>query len=212
VILVPEIETVVLLVPRTGSGSLRRAVLAKYPRAMQVYRHMEADGVPVGYDMWPKVGVVRNPVERLWSLYKFLRTFGEGKAGPGGYYDPTFVQVLRNSVLLPFSRWIVENETVFTAPYDRACRGRFWPQFMVRHPLPENRKSQFLYLRPDLGTIIYPYDSLDELARRLDVQLGQHHRTEPSPLPVLDEAAQSYMLRAFAWDFGATAAPIQKAA
>ncbi|MBL3684559.1 hypothetical protein F2981_16960 [Sinorhizobium meliloti] len=44
----------------------------KYPRSTLIYRHMEADGVPAGYDRWRKVGVVRHPVERLWSLYKFL--------------------------------------------------------------------------------------------------------------------------------------------
>jgi hypothetical protein len=42
-ILIPEIETVLILVPRTGTGSLRRAVLQRYPRAMLIYRHMEAD-------------------------------------------------------------------------------------------------------------------------------------------------------------------------
>lgn len=31
-ILIPEIETVVILTPRTGSGSLRRAVAEAYPR------------------------------------------------------------------------------------------------------------------------------------------------------------------------------------
>lgn len=49
-ILIPEIQTVVILVPRTGSGSLRRAVAAKYPQSILLYRHMEADGVPAGHD------------------------------------------------------------------------------------------------------------------------------------------------------------------
>lgn len=49
-ILIPELETVVILVPRTGSGSLRRAIAEAYPSSMLVYRHMEADGIPAGYD------------------------------------------------------------------------------------------------------------------------------------------------------------------
>ena len=60
-LLIPEIETVVVLVPRTGSGTLRRAIVQAYPKAMLIYRHMEADGVPAGYDRWSKVGVVRDP-------------------------------------------------------------------------------------------------------------------------------------------------------
>ena len=48
-ILIPEIEAVVILVPRTGSGSLYRAVLDRYPKALMPYRHMEADGVYMRY-------------------------------------------------------------------------------------------------------------------------------------------------------------------
>lgn len=71
-ILIPNLKVVLILVPRTGSGSLKRAVLNQYPDALLLYRHMEADGVPQGYDRWQKVGVLRNPQDRLWSLYKFL--------------------------------------------------------------------------------------------------------------------------------------------
>ena len=72
-ILIPEIETIVILVPRTGSGSLKRAILKTYSKAHVLYRHMEADGVPHGYDRWRRVGVARNPLDRLWSLYKFCK-------------------------------------------------------------------------------------------------------------------------------------------
>jgi hypothetical protein len=76
VIILPSIETVVVLVPRTGSGSLKRAILDRYQDAMPIYRHMEADGVPAGYDRWRRVGVCRHPVDRLWSLYKFCQSGG----------------------------------------------------------------------------------------------------------------------------------------
>lgn len=195
-ILIPEIQTVVVLVPRTGTASLRRAVAARYKHSIMLYRHMEADGVPHGYDRWRKVGVVRHPTERLWSLYKFLRDFD-------GKHDPAYIESMRRSVRMPFSEWILGNLTPFTTPYDSAGYGRFFPSYTVRHPLPENRKSQFLYLRPDLGTSIYRFTDLAAFGAELDVQLDRHNRTSDDAPPELSAEAEAHMRRWFAWDFDA---------
>lgn len=195
-ILIPEIETVVVLVPRTGSGTLRRIVAHAYLRSTLIYRHMEADGVPAGYDRWRRVGVVRHPVDRLWSLYNFLRQFG-------GDHDPAYIAAQRASVARSFDEWLVENQTVFTSPYDSAGLGRFWPQFTVRHPMPETKKSQFIYLRPDLGTYLYHYENLHALALDLGVDLGamRQNQSGGGPRPILGRAARDHVERFFAWDF-----------
>ncbi|MEM8553007.1 MAG: hypothetical protein AAGF45_11560 [Pseudomonadota bacterium] len=196
-ILVPDLSTVVILTPRTGSGSLRRAILAKYPNAMQIYRHMEADGVPAGYDTWRKVGVVRHPVERLWSLFNFLKTLD-------GPHDPAFIAAMRQSVRRDFSDWLLNNEVVFTSPYDRTTRGRFFPAYCVRHPVPENRKSQAMYIRPDLGTKWWPFSRVGDLARELGVVLDErHNQTNCHPVPLLTPDASDYVARVHAWDFRA---------
>jgi hypothetical protein len=180
VIIIPEIETVVILVPRTGTKSLRLAIRAAYPQAFQLYRHMEADGVPLGYDRWRRLGVVRHPLDRLWSLYRYLKVMGSPEGGDNaqrdgrGKWDPAYVERQRRSSALPFDEWIVGNETVFTSPYDSAG-ARFWPGFTVRHSLPENRKSQFIYLRPDLGTEVWCFDALASLADELGLNLERHH-------------------------------------
>lgn len=198
-LLVPEISTVVILPPRTGSSSLRKAVLANYPQAIQIYRHMEADGIPLGYDTWRRVGVVRNPIDRLWSLYKFLQDFG------GGQHDFAFVEAMRGSVERPFSDWIVNNEVTFTSPYDRAGLGRFWPAYCVRHPMPENRKSQAVYIRPDLGTEFWDYNSIDGLAETLGVTLDlRENRTEGNRNPEITPEAMEYLHRVHRWDFSVT--------
>lgn len=196
-ILIPEIKTVVILVPRTGSGSLRRAVANTYPRSMLIYRHMEADGVPQGYDRWRKVGLVRHPTERLWSLYKFLRDFD-------GDHDKAYIQSMRTSVQMPFSDWIVGNQTPFTTPYDSAGFSRFFPAYTVRHPLPENRKSQFMYLRPDLGTEVYQFTNLVKFGEALGLRLGRHNMTSDDDVPELSSDADAHMKRWFYWDFAAT--------
>ncbi|WQO65023.1 hypothetical protein U8C40_18295 [Sinorhizobium medicae] len=195
-ILVPELETVIILVPRTGSGSLRRAIAEKYPRSTLVYRHMETDGVPAGYDRWRKVGVVRHPIARLWSLYKFLRNFD-------GDHDPSYIDAMRKSVSMSFSDWIIENRVPFTTPYDSAGHGRFWPQYTVRHPLPENRKSQFMYLRPDLGTEILQFSDMAAIEHRFGINLRRHNETRKAPLPDLTLTALEHCHQYFRWDFSA---------
>lgn len=198
-IIVPEIETVVILVPRTGSGSLKRAVADRYEQSFMLYRHMEADGVPHGYDRWRRVGVLRHPLARLWSLYQFCRTT------EGGTYAkyPELWTRLNRSVAMPFDDWLLTNETIFTQAHDSAGRDRFWPQFSTIHSLPENRKSQYHYLRPDLGTEIYLFEDLHHLARDLDLRLVDHHNVTIEPCPAMTSlslAARDHIERFFAWD------------
>lgn len=203
-LLIPELETVVILVPRTGTGSLYRAVLDRYPRAIMPYRHMEADGVPHGYDRWRRVGVVRNPLDRLWSLYRFLRDARE----PIGLQARGFASVLTSSyaerrtrqVELPFSEWLLQNHTVFTGAHDD---GKFWPQYAVLHAMPETQKSQFVYLRPDLGTVVYRYRDISALHAALKVSPERINATQDAPIPRLTLEASRHMDRVFAWDNGA---------
>ncbi len=199
-ILIPELETVVILVPRTGSSTLRRVIAAKYPRSYMLYRHMEADGVPQGYDRWLKVGVVRHPVDRLWSLYKFLRN---GLNGEQALRDPAWLDTMRRSSQRSFDSWLLNNREVFTSPYDYSGGSKYWPNQTVLHPRPENLKSQYVYLRPDLGTKIIPYPRLHLLGALLGVDLiERHNQTEQrNELPLhLSHDAQSHVERVFAWD------------
>lgn len=195
-ILIPELETVIILVPRTGSGSLRRAIENAYPRSTLIYRHMEADGVPAGYDRWRKVGVVRHPVARLWSLYKFLRDFD-------GDHDQAYIDSMRGSVSMPFSDWIVSNRIPFTTPYDSAGLGRFFPQFTVRHPIPETRKSQFMYLRPDLGTEVLQFSDLPAIEKRFGIEMQRYNATPKLDFPELSAHALEHCHKYFRWDFQA---------
>jgi hypothetical protein len=205
VILIPELQTVVILTPRTGTRSLKNAVLRTYPQASLLYRHMEADGVPQGYDRWRKVGVVREPIARLWSLYKYLERFGVDWCQE---HDVDFAASLRASVNLNFGTWMTSNLLPFTTPYDSAGLGRFFAPYTVRHPLPENRKSQFVYLRPDLGTQIWPYDKVADLHAALGVETRWENRTTESPHPELNVFEREYVERWFAWDLNAAKSPL----
>lgn len=150
-IIIPEKEIVLVTPPRTGSTSISRQVLAKYPESFMVYRHMEVDGVPFGYDRWRRVGVFREPIARLWSVYHYCKSVAISDRG-----TPAWREKLLESVSVPFEEWLVENSIPFTDPFDSAGTDYF-PKYAVRHPIPENRKSLFVYLRPDLGTEILTY-------------------------------------------------------
>ncbi len=198
-ILIPEIETVLILVPRAGSTALKNAVLRKYPKAMPIYRHMEADGVPHGYDRWRRVGVCRNPLDRLWSLYKFWRDMKQEPNWVAGYADR-----MNKAASVPFSEWILTNSTVFTDPYVAgAGHPGFWPRYAVMHPIPENRKSQFMYLRPDLGVQVYPYHKIDFLADSIGVSLKKENTSKledhPYSFRCPDDVA-AHMHAYFGWD------------
>jgi hypothetical protein len=213
-IIVPELKTVVLLVPRTGSGSLYRALLKTYPKAFMLYRHMEADGVPIGYNAWPKVGVVRDPIDRLWSYYKFCKTFGSTKNFGGsdvklqtpniiGRHD-AFEAQIRESVNRSFEDWLLNNHTPFAyEPNQSDLIGH--PIVSQLHYMPENRKSQWVYLRPDLGTEIYKFWEIDKLAARLGIELEHHNATSKlDPRPYLTVEALEHINRHFAWDLETT--------
>lgn len=205
-LIVPEIQTVVILVPRTGSGTLRNALLAKYPKAMMLYRHMEADGVPLGYDRWRRLGVVRQPIERLWSLYKYCSLIG-GEADPvSGRFRQGYVQSLRESVEhLSFNQWLEHNELPFTHPYETGGAG-FYPVYNQLHSYPENRKSQFIYLRPDLGTEVFRFDRLPGLFADLGLEppVEREHETERLDHPRLSLANEKLLRNVMGWDFQVT--------
>lgn len=208
-IIIPELKTVLILVPRTGSGSLRRAVKAAFPEAMQIYRHMEADGVPAGYDRWRRVGILRDPLERLWSLYKYCQAAKLPTHRPYDAEDMAWVRTMRGSTDRPFDDWLINNEVVFHQPHDRLPGGPFRAHHNVRHAVPENRKSQYLYLRPDLGTEIVRFEDMPMWADRHGLELGSTNVTARSMPPPLSDAAGDHMERFFAWDYAARRAIIE---
>lgn len=195
-ILIPEIQKVLISPPRTGSTSLRHAIQSRYPGAITLYRHMEADGIPHGYDRWERVGIVRDPVERLWSLYKFCRDNLDGH----GTHE--WRETQRRGVDRPFHEWVVGNETVFTSPYPTGRIGDFHAHYSTLHAMPETRKSQFITVRPDLGTRVVQFSRINDLIREWDMPPVMMNGSSPEPMPpeAFDPAVQDHIERFFSWD------------
>lgn len=172
-VIIPELKTIVILVPRTATTSLRIAIQSKYKKSMLLYRHMEADGIPIGYECWDKVGVIRHPVERLFSLYKLLKQI--------------------QKINISFNEWLINNNKPFLEKYTD-------PFYRVNHPIPDNKKSQYVYLRPDLGTDIFKFNCLELLEKRLKINMGKHHESDQSINDDLTKEAQDHINKYFAWD------------
>ena len=185
-IIIPEIKTVVICVPRTGSTSLKKAVRDKYPGAFLPYRHMEASGVPFGYENWRKVGLLRKPLERLWSLYRYCDSLTSDSPN----WSSGRAQRMKQSVEgLEFPEWLLYNREAFCQPVDQMT-GEVYPFHCVRETKAENDKSQFRYLRPDLGTQVYRFEDQRHILAQelgLGIDLFIHENAAPSaPMPWVD--------------------------
>lgn len=206
-IIIPELQKVVILVPRTGTTALKNAIRAKYPDAFMLYRHMEADGVPHAYDRWEKVGVIRHPVERLFSLYKYCRHFSKHRNKP---QFEAYRKAHEAATACSFNEWLLTNTLPFNNQYDSAYPDRVHPQYACLHSIPENRKSQWLYLRPDIGTRIWAYEDLAGYADHLGVTLDVTNVSLPMDKPPLTAAAMGHVCNWFKWDFRAHADLVSK--
>lgn len=204
-LIVPEIETVFILVPRTSTGTLTRVVKETYPRSMLLYRHMEANGVPLGYDRWRRVGFVRHPMVRLYSLWSFMQVWGEKERVAGGptnreRFPPEAERIAKQSDR-PFEDWLLNNEQAWTTPNDLVTGAEYWPLLAKTDPAPENKRSQYSYLRPDLGTIIHKFEDISEAYAEYGLELDQHANARPDrELPTFSEEAWRHVENFCAWD------------
>jgi len=192
-LIIPERELVLITPPRTGSTSLAQAIKHRYPKTMHPYRHMEATGVPAGYDRFRRLCIVRDPMERLWSLYNYCKTMD------GEKYCQLHLKEIRASVDMPFEEWLIENRIPFSTPHSRTHG--FLPYYNVSCVLAENLKSQYWYARPDLGGDVWPFAWLGQLFEKLDMTEhflnGTVHRKPP---PKLSDRVARQMHVMFQWD------------
>ena len=170
-IVVPELQTVFILVPRTGSSSLISEIGRVYPRSSVPYRHMQADGVPAQYSAWRCIGFVRHPLARFWSLYRFLFP----QDGPG------------------FETWLFENrEPILWGHKEPFCRRLRWS--------PENLTSQFDWLRPDTGTEVRQFSDLRQSFLEFGLNPGFRAGQTFGGAPSASAGVTAHLERYCAWD------------
>lgn len=203
-LIVPEMKAVFILVPRTGSGSFYREMQRVYPRSMLLYRHMEADGVPQGYEQWRRIGFVRHPLARLQSLHRFMANFAGGAQVQGGKASDDAARVRRQGAMT-FEDWLLNNDVPWTVPFDLNGNNEFWPVLARRNAAPENRLSQYAYLRPDLGTEVWKFEDLPAHMEALGLDPSRTSnqtvpRTADRHTVVVPNAVARHLERYCGWD------------
>lgn len=193
-LIIPELHAVFIFPPRTGSDTLCVELMRAHPNAFLPYRHMEADGLPVGYDSWRRVGFVRHPLARLWSLFKYCSILSDQECV--AELAPQVRRVVESVAGKSFEQWLVKNEEPFL-PLDSGI-----PLLTQLHPKAETRKSQWEYLRPDLGTVILKFQDLPThmAAWGLDATKRNGHTPQPE-VPKVGKRAMKHLRHHFAWDF-----------
>lgn len=192
-IIIPEIETVFLHPPRTGAQAVKKGIKERYRGAFEITKHLEACSIPEEFSTYTKMGILRNPLDRLFSLYKHYKLEGA--------WDGPFNEELRANSVLPFDEWILKNNHIFAKP---EVADKTYPKYLTIHKLPENRKSQYFYLRPDLGTIVIPYEHIQEIENGLDIKItsttNSTRDVPPRKTPLIGGDALLHMQTFFHWD------------
>lgn len=194
-LIVPELKVIFIFPPRTGSDTLVVELMGKFPNAFLPYRHMEADGVPVGYENWRKVGFVRHPLHRLFSLYKYCCIIADQQV-----VEPLRAEVDRVAASVKgrsFEQWVLTNDSLFL-PKDSGI-----PILHQLHNLPETVKSQEIYLRPDLGTVVLKFQDLRQHMASWGLNPDrQNGATVSVPLPPPSKKLRRHLRKHFAWELG----------
>lgn len=193
-LLLPEVQSIFIFTPRTGSSTLAAELSERFPRSFLLYRHMESDGVPEGFTGWRRVGFVRHPLARLWSLFKFCATIEQDALAK--IFPAEAARVAASVKDKSFEEWVLTNEEPFL-PKETGI-----PFLYQRHHMPETQKSAVIYLRPDLGVVnILHFDKMAEHMKGMclnhEVKLGA---TPALPVPPMTPALRKHFKRYFPWE------------
>lgn len=192
-IIIPERELVIITPPRTGSTALLDAVRRKYPLAMSPYRHMEAVGIPQGYEQWEVFCVVRDPVKRMWSLYKYLSSVHAWGLGASEWHRA----MQTNGAT--FEDWLLTGETFFGNPTWLGIP--YNPRQIVRFVMPEQRKTQGWYAGDRAKGLRVESEEFSTFCHtRLGLELIRMNDTAPSSVPELTPRMVAHMRKYFLWE------------
>lgn len=193
-LVIPERETIFVLPPRTGTSSLHTAVREQYPLSFMLYRHAERGALPPGYERYRVAGFVRHPVARMWSLYKFLCCLDPAKLSGHWAQEEVLATVENVQTFKGFEDWLCNNQRLFLP------EGTGNPQLYQSAYMPETRKSQAIYLRPDLGTEILHFPDYAGWQAHMGLPPLRNNGTRKDKPPVIGREAQEHIEHFMSWE------------
>ena len=203
-IILPEMETVLIMPPRTGSTSLRDALLARHRKAMMLYRHMERPGIPLGYERYRTVCLVREPLDRLLSVYSYMGNFRTTANGVRAATAP-WIEILRKEADRPFEEWLRFCTHTLVDPVQ--LDGSFIPHYNILEKLPIARKSLIHWARPDMGEVelVSVMDQPRKIEQMFDIKLPHLNASPRETAVERTPLVQAHLNRFFQWDQAVTA-------
>lgn len=192
-LVIPDKSTIFILPPRTGSSTLVNSIMQAIPHSFLLYRHAEADAIPPGYETFQVMGFVRHPLARMWSLYKFLCCLDPLRSERWAQNE--VMRLLESVQGKTFEEWVLTNEEPFL-PENSGHPGLY-----QKHYQPETHKSQAVYLRPDLGTVILPFAQLGSWMENQGLPaLHENNTTSKLPMPEMTKALNEHFNRCMEWE------------
>lgn len=193
-IVIPELNLIVIQPPRTGSTSLRQAILERYSNSKSIFRHMERDGIPAEYAAYDVACLIRHPERRLRSLWKYMSA-----QRPEDHSDKQWAIDVSKDASRPFSEWLCKSRHPFNnRPKSDIPDPGYYD---VLHYSPATRKSLYAWARPDLGPVeLLKLEDTDHLEARLDIKLPHLNASVSARGDALEPRARSVLTTYHAWD------------
>lgn len=197
-LIVPNLNAIFILPPRTGSETLMHELFRVYPGTFLLYRHAEASAVPPGYDGYRKVGFVRHPHYRLLSLFTYISTMRQRDIHP--FFKPEVKRLVNSVRDHTFESWVLENIELFIGREASSLT----PFLYQEHHIPETRRSLAQYLCPDLGTTVLKFQDLHKHMRAwgLDPSVRLGDTTHLQDVPPITAALHRHYKDYFSWEMG----------
>lgn len=194
-LIIPETENIFVLPPRTGSTTLHHAVRDACPASFLLYRHAERDAIPAGYGAYKVGGFVRHPLTRMWSLYQFLCCLDPVTSAKWAQEEVTR-HVENMQSFTGFEDWLLHNKQPFLPP-NTGHPGLYQTSYR-----PETRRSQWEYLRPDLGTQVFRFQDLPAHMSRWGLTARHDNKSHGKPgfMPPMTPAIQTHLETYMAWE------------
>lgn len=137
-LIIPELQKVVIMPPRSGSTALKEAILNTYEHAYSPYRHGEWDMLVYIADkeprvrLWDVVYMLRNPMERMISLWNYMQDVSPER-NPKAPQE--WIDRVKSDASVPFGWWLRTSTELFnesrTSPIDKSPRSYYCTYYQV---------------------------------------------------------------------------------
>ena len=146
-LIIPELKSVVIMPPRSGSTALRAALKAQYEQATAPFRHGEVAMlryIPQVTDEWSVVYMLRDPMSRMQSLWRYMHEVNEVRNARA---PKEWIDRVRKDADRPFQDWLLNSTELFNESKAKPFDGTPEAAYCTYWQVPAARKDATWFLR-----------------------------------------------------------------